>query len=104
MVKLFIATALTLSANVTLADTFQTEVPVICADTSTVLEGLQNEYSEEIKFIGSKDRTDTVFTTLWTNSETGTWTIVITSREEGVTCLLNEGKGGYQLFSDDINT
>lgn len=102
MVKLLIATVLTLSTNIALAEIFKTTMDVACAQTEYIIKGLEEKYNEQIRFIGSRDASDEVFTTLWTNPGLGTWTVVTTSRIENVSCILQTGEAGYQLFKDDV--
>lgn len=78
-------------------------MPINCGDTGIMLDSLEQKFNESITFIGSKDNTDNVFTTLWVSPANGTWTVITTIRSEGISCVLQAGTGGYQLFKDDIS-
>lgn len=67
-----------------------------CAQRDVMISGLSAKYGESLKGVGASR---SGFVSVFANSESGTWTIVIT-RNDGVACMLAAG----QAWSDDQAT
>ena len=69
------------------------EKPLLCADTSELLSGLQNKYEESPIWVGQDEKSKySLFV-----SKSGTWTLV--QFTENVACILGVGKGSREIFS-----
>lgn len=71
-------------AQVAIPRTFVT----ICADTQSFVDTMRN-YGEKPTFIGVGKENDVV--SVWENKETGTFTIITTSSDGSVSCVLSTG-------------
>lgn len=72
-------------AQVVMPRTFVT----ICADTQSIVDTMSN-YGEKPSFIGVGKDNDVV--SVWDNKETGTFTIITTSSDGSVSCVLSAGE------------
>lgn len=72
-------------AQVAIPRTFVT----ICADTQSFVDTMRN-YGEKPTFIGVGKENDVV--SVWENKETGTFTIITTSSDGSVSCVLSAGE------------
>lgn len=72
---------------------FDTALPIVCGNSENILNGLRDEYKEELVFItkGETAEGDMLSHSLWINQSTQTWTFVATNKEKGVTCVISSG-------------
>jgi len=72
---------------------FETRLPIVCGDTNNILEGLREEYGEELVFITQGKTADgnLVSHSLWINTNTQTWSFLATNKEKGATCVVSSG-------------
>jgi hypothetical protein len=71
------------------AEFFNLQVPVLCGPTDKIFETLK-EYKEVGEFFGIEDSGAVV--TVWANRETGTYTIIKTSKtNDNISCVFGTG-------------
>jgi hypothetical protein len=81
--------AVALLPSLAYANFFEASVAVLCGPTSEILNTIK-EFKEENSFVGVEDAGALV--TLWINQETGTYTIVKTSRTNNeLSCVFGTG-------------
>ena len=82
-------------ANISHAEVepFDTQIPITCGDTSNLLEGLKNNYGEEVltMMAGKTPAGDDLFHSLWVNYQTKTWSFIAVNKQKGVTCVISSG-------------
>lgn len=61
----------------------------ICADTQGIVNSMSNKFGEKPGFIGVTKDNDVV--SVWENKETGTFTIITTSPDGSISCILSTG-------------
>lgn len=66
-----------------------------CGPRAYIVEQLQTKYEEYVFFLGL-GATGTNITEMFLNSETGTWTVIVTG-PSGVSCLTASGQDGQQI-------
>lgn len=74
---------------------------VHCANTKDILTELKDQYHEDLYFIGGMTHSEleTIYTSLWGNEDTGTWTVVVTNKDEGKSCVTSSGHS-FQYFAN----
>lgn len=70
--------------------------PVVCMNTTVLLQILTEQGQELPKWIGQGDVGDTSQTTILVNSKTKAWTIVQFEKE--LACILSSGINGREIF------
>ena len=72
---------------------FETNLPIICGDTSNIIEGLREEYDEEIVMMsaGINATGDELFHSLWINYGDQTWSFIVVNKQKDVTCVIASG-------------
>jgi len=66
-------------------------IRILCFPTNIVFEKLQKEYREQPIAYGRGPEGSTGVMSLWVNSTTLTWTIIV-SHNEGKSCIVGEGR------------
>lgn len=61
----------------------------VCSDTQSILNVIVGKYQEKTKFVGVAKDEDVV--SVWVNDETGSFTIITTSSDGSVSCVLSTG-------------
>ena len=79
---------------------FETQLPMICGDTQNILQGLKEEYEEEIVMMaeGYNHKGDELYHSLWINQGTQTWTFVVVNKQAETTCVLASGDNLKMFF------
>jgi hypothetical protein len=79
--------------------TYETQLPIICGDTNNLLQGLREEYEEEIVMMaeGYNHKGDDLYHSLWINTGNQTWTFVVVNKQAKTTCVLASGDR-FQMF------
>ena len=72
---------------------FETNLPMICGDTSNIIDGLREEHNEEIVMMsaGKNATGDNLFHSLWINYGDQTWTFIVVNKPKNVTCVIASG-------------
>ena len=84
------------------AAAFELSLPIMCGDTSNLLEGLRNTYQEEIVFMSPSENSngDLLTHSLWVNTEKQTWSFVVTNKEKDTLCVIASGQN-YVLVEEE---
>lgn len=79
---------------------FNTELPMMCGDSTNLLNGLKEKYEEEIVFLttGINNVGDELFHSLWINNETRTWSFVVLNKQKSLLCVIASGDK-FNLFT-----
>lgn len=96
MEKLLIGCIFAVCSAASTAEPQSLRMPVICDDTMTMLNKLQDEFKEEVVlYADGEDRDDgkasNIVTSIWINKEKGTLSVVKTYIAEKVSCLVAMG-------------
>ena len=78
---------------------FETQLPMICGDTQNLLQGLREDYEEEIVMMaeGYNHKGDELYHSLWINVGSQTWTFVVVNKPAKTTCVIASGDK-FQMF------
>ena len=78
---------------------FVTNLPVACGPTENVISEIKEDFGEELLFLGGahNENKQELYTSVWGNTKTGTFTVVITNKQEELSCILTDGDG-HQLY------
>jgi len=105
MKHLVILLAIFLTSSVHAEEVIQEEgvvassLPIVCENNEKLIKNLKEEYGEDLLFLGQNivgpEDEGNVFTTVWINEKTMTWSLVITNKKENQSCFV----GGGKLFS-----
>jgi len=68
---------------------FTLPMNVPCGETKTILETLTINYNEKIEFVGTDE--DKKLYSLWTNEKEKTFTILISTNEGKISCMIGSG-------------
>jgi len=79
---------------------FETNLPMICGDTQNIVDGLREEFEEEIVMMApSKNNVgDDLFHSLWINVGTTSWTFIVVNKQKNVTCVIASGDNITMFF------
>lgn len=74
-------------------DPFQTTIPIQCANTEQLLDGIKSRYGEEVIFMAPSKNVegDDLFHSFWLNPKTLTWTFIVVNKQKGTSCVLASG-------------
>lgn len=99
MKKLAAAFLLTTAAAHAQVGGFRTNLPIICGPTQDIIGEVKEDFNEQILFMGGahNEIDQELYTTVWGNPNTGTFTVVITNKQEELSCILTDGDG-YQVY------
>lgn len=103
MKKLILALAFVVLAPVSAqeqVDGYTVDVPIKCtASINPVLDLIKREYGEDMIFMGQSKSTNesTLYTSLWINPQTQTWSYIVVNKEVGHACIVGSGQG-YQFM------
>ena len=83
---------------------FRTNLPIVCGPTENIIGEIKEDFGEEILFMGGgvNNLGHELYTTVWGNEKTGTFTVVITNKQEKLTCILTDGDGYQQYLGNPI--
>lgn len=83
---------------------FQEQLPVQCGDTDHLLEGLREQFSEEMIMMAAAKTAngDDLFHSLWINVNTTTWTLVAVNQQKGVSCVIASGDNANMMVPAGI--
>jgi len=80
----------------------QIEMTAVCENNEILLKQLKDMYGEDLVMIGENAQSNgEVFTTIWANQETMTWSVVISNKTEEISCLITGGKNFNILVVPD---
>lgn len=81
---------------------FMIELPVYCGPNELILNQIKEDNGEALLFMGGGVNLegDALYTTVFGNETTGTFTVVITNRSLQQSCVLSSGNA-YQQYSGD---
>ena len=88
MYKLAMAFLLLLNGQIVNAQAFQSQKPVICDSTKTVINYLTEKWSEKPVWVSKDSENDSRYVLL-TNEETKTWTLIQMTKD--IACVLGLG-------------
>lgn len=79
---------------------FETNLPMICGDTQNIVDGLREEYKEEIVMMASSNNNvgDDLFHSLWINAGTTSWSFIVVNKQKSVTCVIASGDNVNMFF------
>ena len=79
---------------------YTTELPIMCGDTSNLIEGLKKKYDEEIVMMaaGKNNVGDELYHSLWINAGTKTWSFIVVNKQKNVTCVISSGDNFTMFF------
>jgi hypothetical protein len=79
---------------------YETRLPIMCGDTSNLIEGLEEKYDEEVVFMaGGKNQTgDELYHSLWINYGTKTWSFIVVNKQKNTTCVIASGDNFTMFF------
>jgi len=82
---------------------FETQLPMICGDTQNLLQGLREDYEEEMVMMaeGYNHKGDDLYHSLWINQGNQTWTFVVVNKQAKTTCVLASGDNFKMFFPGD---
>lgn len=85
--------------KVTPENSFFINVPMLCSNTSDIINELRNRYKEEMTFMGTTKNSlnENLVSTVWVNERDQTWTIIQSNKERDVSCVISMGDG-YNQF------
>ena len=69
--------------------------PVMCDESEKILQVLKDKYQEQLIMMGVQN--PDIFMTLFINRETETFSVVVTSKSNGESCLLSVGRS-FEFF------
>lgn len=81
-------------------DGYTVNVPINCTSNARdMLDIIKKRFGEDIVFLGQSETPDNkeLYTSLWVNPETKTWSFVVVHKELGHGCIVGSGDP-YQLF------
>ena len=95
-----LAALLLFSTSASAIEPFEINMPMMCGDTKNLVDGLNDNYGEEIVFMAPSKNSngDNMFHSLWINYDTKTWTFIVVNREKGITCVMASGDGLKMFF------
>lgn len=78
---------------------FRANLPIICGPTNDIINEVKQDFGEVILFMGGahNENGQELYTTLWGNEKTGTFTVIITNKQEEKSCILTDGDA-YQVY------
>jgi hypothetical protein len=79
---------------------YEVQLPIMCGDTSNLIEGLEEKYDEEVVFMaGGKNNTgDELYHSLWINYGTKTWSFIVVNKQRNTTCVISSGDNFTMFF------
>jgi hypothetical protein len=89
MNKLLVGMALWASLPFSHAQSSQVFRPVVCFPVKIIIADLKNKFGEEMMLIGKHDQLDQVFTAVFVNQSTGSYTVI--EMDQDVGCVISIG-------------
>ena len=82
------------------AQSFDAQLPMICGNSKNIVDGLREEYREEIVMMapGVNSSGDDLYHSLWINVNTSTWSFIVVNKQQGVACVIASGTGITMFF------
>jgi len=79
---------------------FELQLPIMCGPAENLLNGLRERFDEEIVFMApsQNEQGHDLFHSLWINTDTTTWTFVVTNKQKETVCVISSGDN-MQMFS-----
>lgn len=79
---------------------YETRLPIMCGDTDNLLQGLREEYEEEIVMManGHNHKGDELYHSLWINQGTQTWSFIVVNKNAETTCVISSGDNFKMFF------
>ena len=79
---------------------FELNLPITCGDTNKMIEGLREEYDEEIVMMSSdvNELGEELYHSLWINAKNKTWSFIVVNKPKGITCMLASGSTLQMFF------
>lgn len=71
---------------------YQGSIEILCIPTEYAFNYTREQYKEKLTFVGIGTYDDQGDVSLWINEEKGTYTLMSTSKDKKVSCVLNSGK------------
>jgi len=83
---------------------FQEVLPIQCGDTEHLVEGLREEFDEEMIMMaaGKTAAGDDLFHSLWINVDKTSWTLVAVNKQKGVSCVIASGDNARMMVPAGI--
>ena len=88
-----------LTSSIVNAEAFQTNKPVICDSTKTVVNFLKDSFNENPVWV-AKDQSDKSRYVLFVNSKTGSWTMIQMTPE--IACVIGVGVESKMILGTGI--
>jgi hypothetical protein len=81
-------------------EAFETQLPIVCGNSTNMLRGLEKEYDEEIVFLaaGATETREEIYHTLWINIGNQTWSFVAVNKDRGIACVIASGEQFKMFF------
>ena len=78
----------------------QLYLPIICGDTDHMLEAIEDQFNEEIVMMApsANRKGESLFHSLWINTQTKTWTFIVMNKKTRTTCVLASGDNFDMVF------
>lgn len=76
------------------AESFELDYTVTCGLTDNVTANLQSEFGETMFLINESfnEHNEPIYSSLWINHETKTWTFLVSNEPRGISCIMGSGE------------